>query len=191
MILSLLTPKVNRKIAVLLYGANLWFLGEGMFGPLLALFTEQVGGSILDITEAWATYLIVTGFLTILVGRISDSKGKEELMVAGYALNALFTFCYLFVKTPNQLLLVQAGLGVAAALAGPTWNALYAKHEDRKRAGFTWGLAGGEFQITTGIAIIIGGIIVSKYSFSTLFIVMGCIQVIATLYQAQILKHQR
>ncbi|MBX4197808.1 MFS transporter [Candidatus Parcubacteria bacterium] len=184
----MLTPKLNRKIAVLLYGANLWFLGEGMFGPLLAIFTQRLGGDILNITSAWATYLIVTGILTIIIGRFSDRSNKEWLLVMGYALNAIFTFGYLFIETPKQLLLLQAGLGLAAALSTPTWNALYAQHEDRKRAGFTWGLAGGEFQITTGIAIIIGGLIVSRFPFSTLFIVMGCIQVIATIYQAQILK---
>lgn len=77
----------------------MWYLGEGMFGPLLAVFTEQIGGDILNITAAWATYLIVTGFLTI----------------------------------------------------------------------------------------IIGGLLVNSYSFTTLFIIMGSIQVLATLYQSQIL----
>jgi MFS family permease len=187
MLINILSPKINRKIQILLYGANLWYLGEGMFGPLLAVFTERLGGDILNITAAWATYLIVTGFLTIIVGRISDTWNKEALMVSGYALNALFTFGYIFVETPYQLLIVQAGLGMAAALATPTWNALYAKHEDRKHAGFAWGLAGGEFQIITGIAIIIGGLIVSSFSFTTLFIMMGIIQFFATLYQAQIL----
>jgi MFS family permease len=188
MIFSLLSPKINRKIAVLLYGANLWFLGEGMFGPLLAVFTERLGGDILNITSAWATYLIVTGFLTIIIGKISDRGNKEGLMVLGYALNALFTFGYIFVKNPTHLLFLQAGLGVAAALATPTWNALYSKHEDRRNAGFIWGLAGGEFQITTGIGIILGGFIVSSFSFTYLFATMGIIQVLATLYQFQILS---
>jgi MFS family permease len=188
MLFTILSPKINRKIAILLYGANLWYLGEGMFGPLIAVFTERLGGDILNVTSAWATYLIVTGFLTIVIGRISDGRNKEKLMVTGYALNALFTFSYLFVKTPFHLLLVQAGLGIAAALATPTWNALYSQHEDRKHAGFIWGLAGGEFQITTGIAIILGGFVVSSFSFTYLFIIMGCIQVLATLYQLQILS---
>jgi len=190
MLLQFLTPKVNKKISILLFGANLWYLGEGMFGPLLAVFTERVGGDILNITGAWATYLLVTGILTIIIGRISDSRNKEKIMIVGYALNALFTFGYIFVQDPLHLLLVQAGLGMASALATPTWNALYAQHEDRKRAGFAWGLAGGEFQIITAIAIMIGGLIVSQYSFTMLFILMGCIQIIATIYQMRILREK-
>lgn len=111
-------------------------------------------------------------------------------MVLGYALNALFTFGYLFVSAPWHLFIVQAGLGIAAALATPTWNALYAKHEDRRHDGFQWGLAGGEAQIIIGIAIVIGGYIVSIVSFTALFLTMGIVQIIATIYQTQILRRK-
>ena len=42
--------------------------------------------------------------------------GRERLLVAKYALNALCTFGYVFVSTPTHLFLVQAGLGVSLAL---------------------------------------------------------------------------
>ncbi|KKS52943.1 MAG: Permease of the major facilitator superfamily [Candidatus Magasanikbacteria bacterium GW2011_GWC2_42_27] len=163
---------------ILLYGGNIWYFGEGMLGPLFAVFTERVGGDILDISGAWATYLIIAGLLYIVVGKITDTyNNAEKIMVLGYALNALFIFGYLFASVPWHLFVVQAGLGVAAAMATPTWNALYAKHEDRRHSGFQWGLAG-----------IIGGYIVSIVSFTALFVTMGIIQVIATIYQAQILR---
>lgn len=180
---------LNRHIKILLYGGNIWYFGEGMLGPLFAVFTERVGGDILDISWAWATYLILAGLLYIVVGKITDKyDNAEKTMVLGYALNALFTFGYLFVSTSWHLFVVQAGLGIAAAMATPTWDALYAKHEDRKHDGFQWGLAGGEAQIITGVAIVIGGYIVSLVSFTALFLTMGIIQVIATIYQAQILR---
>ncbi len=180
---------LNKHIKILLYGGNLWYFGEGMLGPLFAVFTEKIGGGILDITGAWATYLIVAGFLYIIVGKITDKyNNKEQILVLGYALNALFTFCFIFISTPFHLFIVQAGLGVAAAMATPTWNVLYAKHEDKKNGGFQWGLAGGMANIITGVAIIIGGYIVKFLSFTTLFLIMGTIQVIATIYQAQILR---
>lgn len=165
----------------------MWYLGEGMLGPLFAVFANRVGGSILDITWAWATYLIVTGLISILVGELADKYSKEKLMIGGYALNALFTFSYLLVQTPFQLFLVQAGLGVASAIANPTWSALYAEHEDRRRAGFTWGLADGDLKLVTGLAIIIGGLLVNYVSFEALFWVMGFVQVVATFYQSRIL----
>jgi len=180
---------LKRPITILLYGSNIWSLGEGMLGPLLAVFTKRVGGDVLDISWALATYLIIGGSLYIFVGKITVSYvSKEKTMVGGYALNALFTFGYLFVSAPWHLFIVQAGLGIATAMATPTWDALYAKHEDRGNAGFQWALAGGQSQIITGISIIAAGYIVSLASFTTLFLTMGVIQVIATIYQAQILR---
>src|SRR3990167_2426171 len=113
---------LNKNSRILLYGSNIWYFGEGMLGPLFAVFTERIGGDILDISWAWATYLIITGILYIVVGKYIDGKhSKSKVMVFGYALNAIFTFSFLFVSSPWHLFIVQAGLGVAAAMATPTW----------------------------------------------------------------------
>ncbi len=181
-----------RNGRLLLWSSNLWALGEGMFGPLFAVFAQRIGGNILDITWAWAIYLGMTGILTIVTGRVSDRIwqwcGRERLLVAGYALNALCTFGYLLVETTTGLFLVQAGLGVALALSSPTWSALYARYSPgEEKAGYAWGLVAGEQRLILAVAIILGGYIVDHYSFNALFIGMGVVQAIATLYLARIL----
>lgn len=113
-------------------------------------------------------------------------------MVAGYALNALCTFGYIFVDTTTGLFLVQAGLGVALALSSPTWSALYARYSPgEEKAGTSWGLAAGGQRLTLAAAILLGGCIVNNYSFDALFITMGTVQVVATLYLARILLQTR
>lgn len=179
---------MNRKEQILLYGSNMWMFAEGMFGPLIAVFTERIGGSILDISWAWATYLMVTGVIVIIVGSFSDRYSKEKIMVFGYGLAALLTFSYLLVETPIHLFLVQAGLGLAVGLANPTWLALYDEYSDDKEDGWLWGLADGEARIFNGVAIVIGGLIVSRFSFEILFITMGMLQFLTTLYLLRILK---
>ncbi len=180
---------LNRTEKILLYGSNLWYLGEGMLGPLFAVFAERIGGDVLEISWAWALFLLLSGLFQIIAGKLTDFfSNYERVMVVGYALNAICTFGYLFVSSPAHLFIVQAGLGIASGIASPTWNALYAKHENRKIGGFTWGLANGEAQIVTSIALVIGGFVVAHHSFTALFITMGIIQTIATLYQAQILR---
>ena len=179
---------MNSKEKILLFSNNLWNFADGMFGPLFAIFTERVGGNILHVTWAWATYLIVTGIFVIIIGRYSDHHSREKIMISGYALTALFTFGYLLVETPLHLFVIQAGLGFALALANPTWFALYGKYSDKKSPGLTWGLADGGAKIFTGVAIIVGGIIVTTLSFDALFIAMGTIHTLSTLYQASILR---
>ncbi|TSC56456.1 MAG: major facilitator superfamily protein [Parcubacteria group bacterium Gr01-1014_18] len=182
------TILMHPKAKILLYSSNLWNFADGMLGPLFAVFAEKIGGDILDVTWAWAIYLIITGVFVILVGKYSDYYSKEKIMIAGYALTALCTFSYIFVETPLHLFIVQAILGLAVALCNPTWYALYSKYSP-KDSGFTWGLADGQAKILIGLAILAGGFIVENYSFDTLFIIMGTLQVAATLYQIKILNN--
>jgi hypothetical protein len=177
----------------LLVGANLWYFGEGMLGPLFAVFAQKVGGNVLDITWAWAVFLVVTGVSIIFVGRWSDSAAskrkhaREKILIAGCTLNTICTFGYLLVEGPVGLFLVQAGLGLGLALASPTWLALYGDADSKLRSGMKWALTSGTEKFVTAGAIVLGGYIVTQYSFETLFIIMGCVQILATLYQARIL----
>ena len=181
---------MNKKIKLLLYGSNILSFGEGMLEPFFAVFTEKIGGGILDISWAWATYLIVTGIFTIIVGRFIDNRDnkKEKIMILGYFLSAIFTFGYLLVSAPWHLFVVQIGLGIAGAFLTPTWDALYSEYEDKDHDTYQWALAEGEYQIITGLALIIGGIIINFFSFTLLFIIMGIVQTVAAIYQSKILK---
>lgn len=180
--------KLSKTAKILLLGANIWYFGEGMMGPLFAVFAEKVGGDILDITWAWATYLIITGVMYIVVGKLLNGKNyKVKAMVLGYALNALFTFGYLFVSSPIQLFIVQAGLGIAEAIGTPAWDSLYAKNLPDDMDSYAWGLSTGQSQIVTGVAFGIGGLITHFISFEVLFITMGIIQLTAALVTAQLL----
>lgn len=151
-------------------------------GPLFAVFAEKIGGNILDITWAWSTYLVITGLIYIIVGKVINNKRYQpEVMVAGYLLNAAITFCYLFVKTPIHLFVVQVGLGIAEAIGTPAWDALYTKTLSDGVDSYAWGLSTGQSQIVTGLAFGLGGLITHFISFEVLFITMGVIQIIAAV----------
>lgn len=170
----------------LLLASNLWYLGEGLFGPLFAVFSQEIGGSILDVSWAWAMFMVVTGFATIIVGKIALTERRQKwFAVAGYAINALMTFGYLFVQNPAQLMVVQAVLGIAQALATPTWYALYSQYG---RGGESWGQAQGQSSIIMGIAFVAGGSVATYVSFQALFVLMGLIQIVATVAMFGLLR---
>ena len=173
---------------ILLIASSLWFFGEGLFTPLFAVFSEKIGGDILDLTWALSLYLILTGILYIVFGKIlRNSKHKEVALIIGYLLNTVFTFAYLLVHNSTQLLLLQIGLAISEALSTPIWDSLFAKYLERTDDSFFWGIAGGHSQLISGIAIAIGGLVIYYFSFDTLFIIMGCIQALATLTQTGLL----
>ena len=101
--------------------------------------------------------------------------------------SALITFCYLLVKSPVHLFLVQAGLGVSEAICTPAWDSLFAKSLHEEMDSFAWGLSTGQSQIVTGIAFALGGIITHYLSFEALFITMGCIQIGAAIVTSRLL----
>lgn len=179
---------LTKTTKILLIASSLWYFGEGLFGPLFAIYAEKIGGDLLDITWAWAFYLVTTGVFYFLVGKYyNHSEFKKHVMITGYALNALLTFCYIFVANPTQLFLLQIGLGIAEALSAPIWDALFASNMEDTENTFHWSLASGHTHLVSGIAIAIGGLIANFISFNALFLTMGIIQLIATIVQAKLL----
>jgi MFS family permease len=170
------THMFNKKERILLSANNLWYLSEGMLGPLFTVFCNQFGTSPLDISWIWSLYLISVGIIIVIMGYLSDFIHKEKLLVLGYGLQALFTLCYILVKTKYQLACLQICLGISGGLATTTWYALYARYEDKSHEGLTWGLAEGLSSIYTGIALLLGGFIIAYGSFTWLFISMACVQ---------------
>ncbi len=181
---------ITKTESTLLWASNLWGLGLGMFGPLYAVFaTEVVGGNILDVSWVYALYLCFMGGGVIVVGRLADKVGHEKLLVGGYLLSSVASFSYLLVNSMTDLLVVQLLVAVSVALSQPTWYALYDRYSgDGTRDGYVWGLSSGLWYVFQGVAIIIGGYLVSQYSFDMLFIVMGLVQLVSTIYQSTILK---
>jgi predicted MFS family arabinose efflux permease len=178
---------VTRPIRLLLIASSLWYFSEGLLGPLFAVFSEQIGGDILDITGAWAMYLIASGIAYPVVGRLlNTSRWKFRMIAVGYALNTVFTFGYLLVNDTTDLLLVQIGLGVAEAIATPSWDAFFASKLHDTRDTFAWGIASGHTQFISGVAIAIGGLIASYASFRAVFLVMGLISLAATVVQVRL-----
>jgi hypothetical protein len=179
---------LNKTTKILLISSSLWYFAEGLFGPLFAIYAEKIGGDLLDITWAWAAYLMATGIFYVLVGKfINNSNYKKQVMIFGYGLNALLTFGYVFVHNTHQLFMIQIGLGIAEALSAPIWDSLFANNLEDKSNTFHWSIANGHPHFVSGIAIAIGGIIANFISFEALFITMGVIQTIATIIQAKII----
>ena len=72
---------LNKTTKILLIASSLWYFGEGLLGPLFAIYAEKIGGDLLDITWAWAAYLMATGLFYVLVGKfINNSIYKKQVM---------------------------------------------------------------------------------------------------------------
>lgn len=137
---------LNPKTKILLYSSVLWYLADGMLGPLYALYAQKVGGKRNEIMLAWVFYVLIKGLFTYVVGKWSDEMiavGRERtvavLMIVGYMLNAGSMFAYIWAWNPLRVFAIQILIGISAALSSPTFKVLYTRSAGYDHAGVAWG----------------------------------------------------
>jgi DHA1 family bicyclomycin/chloramphenicol resistance-like MFS transporter len=171
---------MKTMVKMLLFVAYMWVMADGFFGPLYALFAENIGGDILETAGAWAVFMLVSGVLHLFFGKIADKMNKAKpVMLFGYILAAVGSFGYIFIIDTVGLFIIQIILGVANAMSSSTWDGIYSRSINKGNAVSMWSYVEGGYAIITGIANMLGGIIVAIFSWTALFIVMGITQVLA------------
>ncbi len=144
-----------------------------LFVPVYALFVEELGGTALAAGGAWAAFTFTMGIFMFFISKWEDHvKHQEKILVGSYGLMAVSAFFLIFVNQIWQLFLVQGLLGIAEAFNRPVFEGIYSKHLDKGKFISQWGVWSGLGAMFSGIAAIIGGIIVNFFGFRPLFVFM-------------------
>jgi MFS family permease len=169
----------------LLLVESVWAFGSGLFLPIFAIFSTQVGGDITDAGFAAAIFIAVTSLLEypigILLDRMVAHHKQKWFLVADYALEAIVFFGYMFVTNKFELFALQTVLGVANALGDPAWEALYDESTPKRRAGSFWARSHLFIGMATAFAIALGGMLAEQYGFAPIFFAGGCISLVAAI----------
>ncbi|OGF38800.1 hypothetical protein A2515_03525 [Candidatus Falkowbacteria bacterium RIFOXYD12_FULL_34_57] len=171
---------------MLLSASLLANFGDNLIGPFYAVFVEKIGGSILDMGYTVTVFSVCTGFLMIIIGRISDKLNKELITIFGYTMYALGSLLYVFISSPWQLFGLQIVFAVGTACLSAPLTALFSKYITKGKEGTQWGFEGGGAYFAVSAAVFIGTFIVDRFGFNVLFISMFCVQVIAVLIQIKL-----
>lgn len=174
---------INKPLKILLGTNSLILLAGAMFGPIYALFVEEIGGDILDAGVAAAIFAIAAGITTLLIGRFTDKVRENELVVVfGYLVMASGFFLFSFVHSVATLLLVQVLIGIGEAIYSPAFDGVYSKHITDGKEGSAWGVWESMNYFITAAGATIGGFLVSLFGFSMLFYVMAILCSLSALY---------
>ena len=164
---------MKNILKLLLLSSFLINLSAGLFGPLYAVFVEQIGGDLLTAGLAFAVFSIVSGVLIYIFGKWEDRiKHQENILIISRFLTVLGTIGYLLIQSPAHLFAVQIVFGISSALITPAFDSMYSKNLTKGKYASQWGAWESMYAITVGIAAIIGGYLAQTYGFKTLFIVM-------------------
>ena len=122
------TPQSLRAAWVALSGLSAVFLFEMLDNSILNVALPTIGRDLHASTIAlqWVTgaYAVVFGGLMLVFGAIADRFGRRRIMLIGLALLGITSLATAFVTTTEQLIVVRAVMGIAAAMTTPGTMAL-------------------------------------------------------------------
>ncbi|GAA4916905.1 MFS transporter [Actinomycetospora succinea] len=106
-----------------LTGLSAVFLFEMLDNSILNVALPTIGRELAASTVAlqWVTnvYAVVFGGLMLVLGAVADRFGRRRVMLVGLVLLAAASAATAFVTTAEELILVRAVMGVAAAMTTP------------------------------------------------------------------------
>lgn len=170
----------NSALKILFIYNGIFVFASGLLGPLYAVFVETIDKNIISVSLSWAAFLLSTTLSLLFLRNYGDNlKEKEYFLLAGFLIRAIVWFSFPFVSTIFLLILLQILLGIGEALGSPAFDTIFAEHLDdghHIREYTDWKLVAN---ITSAVAVILGGIIINQVGFSTLFFIMGVLALIS------------
>lgn len=127
---------MNRQLKILNTVSAFSVFAAALFGPFYAVFIRQIGGAFIA-GSSYSIYAIAAGILIFISSRLEDKAvDTTKLVFAGYFLATIGFFGYMFVSDPIQMFLVQAVVGVAAAVRSPAFDEVYSRNLDEGRYAY-------------------------------------------------------
>ncbi|KQV05000.1 MFS transporter [Leifsonia sp. Root112D2] len=122
------SPRSLREAWVALAGLSAVFLFEMLDNSILNVALPTIGRELHASTTSlqWVTsaYAVVFGGLMLAFGAVADRFGRRRIMLIGLALLGLASLATVFVTTSDELILIRAVMGIAAAMTTPGSMAL-------------------------------------------------------------------
>jgi MFS family permease len=180
---------MQKELKILLLSSVFVNLAAGLFGPLYAVFVEEIGGSLSTAGFAYSIFAVITGVLIFFISKWEDHvEHVEKLIVVGRILGFVGYFAYIFVDNPVKLYLVQLIFGISAAVDYPAITSFYSKHLDKGKYASEWGAWGSAVWIVSGLSALVGGFMAEIYGFKLLFILMSVFSFLSFVASLFLLK---
>jgi len=200
---------INKIVKTLIISDFFFNAAFGLFGPIFALFialkiTNNDVKSAAEVAGFSAmAYWVIKSIIQIPIGKYLDRNHGEKddfwFMFIGHIITCIIPFGYIFSTAPWHIYLLQAIQAIGMAMIIPPWYAILGKHVDKGMEAYEWGLSSTVLGIATGITGAIGGTMVAYFSYESIFIFAGMINILAAilllytkkdLYAAGNVKHQ-
>ena len=119
-------------------------------------------------------YNLVFAALLLTFGSLSDRFGRKGMLMAGLLVFGLASFAGGYATSPAELIAARAVMGLGAAMTFPaTLSLLTGVFTSRKERALSIGLWGATAGMAIALGPIVGGFLLERYSWSSIFYILG------------------
>ena len=174
---------LNKSLRILITLNMIFTFVVGVFAPFYAIFVQKIGGDIAFAGMSWAVFTIISGVLMLFFIKWELHVREQELLLAlGYLIRSVVFISYAFMESMSQLIMTQVLWGIAAAIGVPAFAAIYGAHTSREGSIGEWGGLEGVSSIATGVAALVGGLVIESFGFQPIFFAMSGVSFLLALY---------
>ncbi len=160
-------------------------LAGGAFGltiPFLTLVARERGVSLSAIGVMASSYLVAQTILQLPFGSLSDRIGRTPPIAAGFAVEALASFGFVFADSAVTFIALRVLQGISLAMIMPALRALIADVTPLHRRGqsYAWMFAAFSGGMLLGPPV--GGFLAGPLGRSPLFVVAGTLNLVIAVF---------
>jgi MFS family permease len=185
--------KKRRLLSPLL----LWFIGTMilaniaamMIFPLESLYVQELGASVEQVGLFFTIAAIVPLLFQVFGGWLSDVIGRLQAIAIGSVGGVLAYLFYIFAPSWGWLLPASVLSAMAGAFVAPSFQAFIAEESTEETRGRVYGITTSMFLVVSVIGPLLGGAIAQGLSFTTMYIVAGCLYAAAALIRVLMARY--
>ncbi|MBI2650624.1 MFS transporter [Candidatus Woesearchaeota archaeon] len=171
----------KRIFTVLFIAVFATMLGAGIIEPFMAIYAESLGANGLMIGLIFGSFTLSRALFTPLIGRISDFKGRKNLLLIGLTGYTVLSFFYAAAHTTTSLTIIRFLHGLASAMVLPISMAYIGDIAPKNQEGKYLGTFTIAFFMGLAFGPIIGGTLHDIWHMNAAFYTMGAISFFSLL----------
>ena len=171
----------KRIFTILFIAVFATMLGTGIIEPFMAIYAKDLGANGLMIGLIFGSFTLSRAILTPLIGRISDFKGRKNLLLVGLAGYTILSFFYAVATSTTSLVIVRILHGLASAMVLPISMAYIGDIAPKNQEGKYLGTFTIAFFMGLAFGPIIGGALHDIWHMDAAFYAMGAISFLSLL----------
>ncbi len=164
-------PGTRRWVlAATILGSSMVFIDSSAVNVALPALQSGLGASVAQVQWVIEAYMLFLAALILLGGALGDRLGRRRVFMWGVALFALASLGCGLAADPRQLIIARAVQGIGGALLVPGSLAIISTSFDEASRGRAIGTWSGMTAITMAAGPVLGGWLVTAFSWRWVFL---------------------